>query len=232
MVNQFGFKRKNSNKVLFHFDSLVDLHLAVVYALQKDYPSGGSVPSINYSFLHQSHAELKSHRVYDIGTSVIQECFNEPLKDKWEIVYLSYKENQFDRIIQDAPITLMLKLIAAYSRVGRGTTSTSIFCENEAQLKVARGMIKTLPANIIMTDPKNVDLNQYARFIIGDINDLKLFNKPKYTHLAVLNYGSNLQISGGITNIPQKYVKLYGFTNQFEIIDAYRDVQPLKEKET
>ena len=75
-MNQIGFaKRKNSNKVLFHFDSLVDLHLAVVYALQKDYPSGGSMQSINYSFLHQSRMELKKHRIFDIGKEVIQECF-------------------------------------------------------------------------------------------------------------------------------------------------------------
>ena len=64
--------RRNSTKVLFHFDSLVDLHLAVVYALQKDYPSGWSNPHINYSFLHQSKKDLKQFRVYGIGKNIVQ----------------------------------------------------------------------------------------------------------------------------------------------------------------
>ena len=170
-MNQIGFaKRKNSNKVLFHFDSLVDLHLAVVYALQKDYPSGGSMQSINYSFLHQSRMELKKHRIFDIGKEIIQECFLGNMRDKWQSTYKIYMEEEFDRVISDAPITPMLRLIAAFSRVGRGShVSSSIFCENYNQARITRAMLKTIPADIIVGQPEKIDLNQYARVILGDI---------------------------------------------------------------
>ena len=222
-MNQIGFaKRKNSNKVLFHFDSLVDLHLAVVYALQKDYPSGGSMQSINYSFLHQSKIELKKHRIFDIGKDIIQECFLGPMRDKWQSTYKIYMEEEFDRVISDAPITPMLRLIAAFSRVGRGShVSSSIFCENYNQARIARAMLKTIPADIIVGQPEKIDLNQYARVILGDIRDIDIFTSPKYTHITVLNYGCNLQLVNGVPQLLQDYVKKWDPTNQFEIIDSY-----------
>ena len=222
-MNQIGFaKRKNSNKVLFHFDSLVDLHLAVVYALQKDYPSGGSIPVINYSFLHQSKAELKKHRIFDIGKEIVQECFLGYMRDNWQSTYHIYMEDEFDRIIQDAPITPMLRLIAAYSRVGRGNlVSTSIYCENVAQMRIAKGLLKTIKADVIIGHPEKIDLSEYARVVLGDIGDIDLFNPPKYTHIAVLNYGCNLQLVNGVPQLLQDYVKKWDPTNQFEIIDSY-----------
>ena len=222
-MNQIGFaKRKNSNKVLFHFDSLVDLHLAVVYALQKDYPSGGSMQSINYSFLHQSKMELKRHRIFDIGKEVIQECFLDYMRDNWQSTYQIYMTEEFDRVISDAPITPMLRLIAAFSRVGKGShVSSSIFCENYNQARIARAMLKTIPADIKIGQPEKIDLNQYARVILGDIRDIDVFTSPKYTHIAVLNYGCNLQLVNGVPQLLQDYVKKWDPTNQFEIIDSY-----------
>ena len=52
--------------------------------------------------------------------------------------------------------------------------------------------IKTLNVRIIKEDPKKIDLNSFARFIIGDIHDMDEFNLPQYLHIAVLNYGCNL----------------------------------------
>ena len=133
--------RRNSTKVLFHFDSLVDLHLEVVYALQKDYPSGGSNPHINYSFLHQSKKDLKQFRVYGIGKNIVLECFkSEPMRERYQSVIKTYLEDEFDQVIQDAPITMMLRLVAAFCRVKDKAVIPYIFCEDERQVRIARSL--------------------------------------------------------------------------------------------
>ena len=216
-------KRRNSSRVLFHFDSLVDLHLAVVYALQKDYPSGGLNPRINYSFLHQSKQALKQERVFGIGKNVVQECFNGSLRDSYQTIYESYINNQFRSVIGKAPITMMLRLIAGYSRAGGGIVSTTVVCSNDEQAEVAKGIIKTLPTRIVVGEDK-VELNDYARVILGDVRDLDLFKRPQCVHIAVLNYGSNLQVVGNQPVILPEYVLKYGDVNEFQVIDSYTDV--------
>lgn len=219
--------RRNSTKVLFHFDSLVDLHLAVVYALQKDYPSGGSNPHINYSFLHQSKKDLKQFRVYGIGKNIVQECFkSKTMRDSYQTVIDAYLDDEFDRVIQDAPITMMLRLIAAFSRVKDKAVIPYIFCEDERQVRIARSLIKTLNVKIIKEDPKKIDLNSFARFIIGDIHDMDEFNLPQYLHIAVLNYGCNLQVVDKLPIVNREFANRYGLTNSIEVIDSYRDVTP------
>lgn len=216
-------KRQNSNQVLFHFDSLVDLHLAVVYALQKDYPSGGLNPCINYSFLHQSKQDLKQERVFGFGKNVVQECFKGSLRDSYQTVYQSYIEEQFDTTIGLAPLTLMLRLIAGFSRAGKGLVTSTVVCSNDKQASVAKKLIKTLPAKIIVGEDK-VEINDYARVILGDVRDIDLFKRPQCVHITVLNYGSNLQVVGDQPVILPEYVLKYGDVNEFQIIDSYTDV--------
>lgn len=216
-------RRQNSNRVLFHFDSIVDLHLAVVYALQKDSPSGGLNPHINYSFLHQSRQSLKQERVFGIGKNVVQECFKGSLRDSYQTVYETYVNDRFDSTIGKAPITLMLRLIAGYSRAGGGLVSSTIVCSNDKQAEVAKKIIKTLPATILVGEDR-VEVNDYARLIIGDVRDLDLFKRPQCVHITVLNYGSNLQVVGDQPVILPEYVLKYGDVNEFQVIDSYTDV--------
>ena len=232
MVSHFRGMRANSTKVLFHFDSLVDLHLAVVYALQKDFPSGGSNQCINYSFLHQSKKDLIHHRVFDIGKNVVEECFLGTLRDKYQTIYQSYIEDEFDRVIQDAPITLMLRLLAAYGRIGKkdNAVQSFIFCRNQAEENVARGLLKTIPTQYIVGNADKLDLRPFARIIVGDVRDLDEFKVPQFLHITVLNYGCNLQVVKGSAFVLPEYMAKYGENNQFEIIDSYRFESKEKEK--
>lgn len=218
-------RRQNSNKILFHFDSLVDFHLAVVYSLQKDYPSGGSNPSIDYYFLHQTRQELTQFRVFGIGKNIVQECFNPPVKNSYDAIYQSYISDRFDTTIQKAPITNILRMMATIGKVGKGAYVKSyLYCENDVQARIARSIIKSIPVEVLVDDPKNIDLNEYARFIIGDIRDMDAFNPPQCLHIAVLNYGSNLQIVGKEPVLVPEYVIKYGDVNIFQVIDAYNNV--------
>lgn len=221
------FKRENSNKVLFQFDSIFDLQLAVVHALQEDYPPGGSVHSINYSFLHQSNHDLKQHRVYDIGQNIIQNCFLGPMRDKYQSTYKLYLEDDFDRVIEKAPITSLIRLISAYTRFGtRSKVEPVIFCNDVKEKRIVERVFKTLPIKIIIGNIESINLNDYARIVLGDVRTIDNYNKPEYVHIAVLNYADNFQIVNNQAVIIPEYILKYGDTNIFEIIDSYRDVIP------
>ena len=62
------------------------------------------------------------------------------------------------------------------------------------------------------------------RLIVGDIRDLDRYKPFDCTHIAVLNYGSNLQLIDHDVILLREYVIQWGDTNQFEIIDSYNDV--------
>ena len=188
--------RKNSNNVLFEFDSLVDLHLAVVRALQKDFPSGGSLPSINYSFLHQSDVELMKARMFCIGKNLIQECLYGNSRDEYETIYNSYLNDDWGATVSLAPITSIPKLIHSFNATCNGVIKCHILCHNARETDVARTVLKGLDVKFLETTEDQIDLKTYARVVVGDIKDIDLFKTPEFMHLAILNYGSNLQIVG------------------------------------
>lgn len=214
---------RNSNKVLFTFDSLVDLHLAVVKALQKDFPSGG--PSINYSFLFQTDKDLKQKRVFDIGKNVVQECFTGTARKSYETIYKSYIVDRFDETIQHAPITLMPKLIGGYSTFGN-YIRCYVLCETESQENIAKNILKKFPdVTYLRMKPEDVDINDFARVIVGDVKDIDLFKSPECVYIGILNYGSNLQVVKGKVLIRPEYIVKYGDINTLQIVDSYSDVE-------
>ena len=52
------------------------------------------------------------------------------------------------------------------------------------------------------------------------------FNLPQYLHIAVLNYGCNLQVVDKLPIVNREFANRYGLTNSIEVIDSYRDVTP------
>lgn len=217
-------KRKNSHQCLFEFNSLVDMHLGVVMALQKDFPSGGLLPTINYSFLHQSLDELKQFRMFAYGKNVVQECFAGSAKQSYETIYKTYCDKKISYDL--APHTLLVKLVKMYNKTG--FIKSTILCHSPFEYDMATSIFGSLQNCVIVpnANEKSIDVNEFARIHIGDIRDLDLFNPFDCTHIAVLNYGSNLQVMHHINDVTllSDYVIRYGDTNVFEIIDSYSGI--------
>ena len=214
-------KRKNSSRLLFDFDTLVDLHLGVVKALQEDYPPG-ELSTVNYSFLHQPFEKLKQFRVFGYGKNVVQECFKGKPKESFTSIYETYLNQK--RVYNRAPRTLIPRLIRVYGNSGfiKSTVLTHNVFEYQTASEILHGCNNcTIVQN---ANEKTIDVNQFARIHIGDIHDLDRYNPFDCTHIAVLNYGSNLQLIDHDVILLREYVIQWGDTNQFEIIDSYNDV--------
>lgn len=217
-------KRQNSTDCLFEFDSLVDMHLGVTMALQKDFPSGGHLPSINYSFLHQSIEELKQFRVFGYGKNIVQECLAGKARDSYRVIYESYCNKRISYEL--APHTLLIKLVKMYAKTG--FIRSTILCHTPFEYETIRSIFSDTDGCTIIqnANEKSICVNDYARIHLGDIHDLDLFNPFDCVHIAILNYGSNLQIMHHMNDIVllKDYVIRYGDTNIFEIIDSYSDI--------
>ena len=73
--------------------------------------------------------------------------------------------------------------------------------------------------------PEDVDINSFARVIVGDVEDIDLFNSPQCVYIGILNYGSNLQVVKGKVLIRPEYIIKYGDINTLQIVDSYSDVE-------
>ena len=219
---------KSSNKrLLFEFDSLIDLHLGVVKALQEDYPPGESSSSktINFSFLHQSLDKLKQFRVYGYGKNIVQECFLGTARNSYETIYKSYLEDE--RVYRLAPVTVIPRLIRVFSVTGFITCD--IITHNELEYKTAMQIFpvknRSKAINIIRGSSSDLNINNYSRIHMGDIRDLDNYNDFDCTYIAILNYGSNLQLITHDVILLREYIVRFGDTNQFQLIDSYTDVE-------
>ena len=217
-----GGSRKNSQKLFFEFDSLVDLDLGTVLALQEDYPPG-ELFTINYSFLHQSLDGLKQARVFLYGRDVVQECFKDKnIRASYQTIKDTYRNQK--RVYNLAPRTALVNYVKVCCNTG--FLHCTILCHNQFEFETAMDLLGHTPnCSIAVGKEKNYDINDYARVHVGDIHELDLFNPFDCTHLAVLNYGSNLQVMDHDVILLREYIIKYGDTNVFEIIDSYINVK-------
>ena len=215
--------RQNSNKCLFEFDSLVDVQLGIVLALQKEYPSGGFLKTINYSFLHQPLEQLKQFRVFGYGRNIIQECFNGKVRDSYQTIIDQYRMRK--ETYDLAPRTLIPRMIKMFSK--SGFIKSVVLCHTQFEYQKAQEILNGLDNISIIKNAKESDINvnEYARIHLGDIRDLDKFNPFDCTHISILNYGSNLQLIRHDVILLREYIIKYGDTNIFEIIDSYSYIE-------
>ena len=222
MATELRPRRQNSNKLLFEFDSLVDIDLGIVLALQEDYPPG-ELSTINYSFLHQSLPELKQARVFLYGRDVVQECFlTDNTRKSYQAMKDYYKTQK--KVYEKAPITSLVRLIKVYGQTN--FIQSLVLCHSQFELETANKLLGNTPGCTIKIGKESeIDVNTYARIHLGDIHQLDKFNEFDCTHIAILNYGSNLQLIDHDVILLRDYVIRFGDTNIFEIIDSYTDVE-------
>lgn len=217
-----GQSRKFSNSILFEFDTLVDLKIGLVKALQEDFPPGGpSNQILNFSFLHHNDEDqLKVIHTFNTE-DILARSFVPKYKEMSESIYLDYLRDQYSRIIDLSPITNMVRLINTYNKTGYITSR--IICKRDEEEAFVKKVIRE--PKIIRTDSeKSIDIKEYARIIISNIDDMKLFNINKMIgmHITVLNYAENFIITEeGVKTIDPRYIIGFSDLNEFEFLDPY-----------
>lgn len=222
-------KRKNSNDIIFTFDSLIDIEIGVVYAIIDDYLYDGDRTNqyINYPFLDLVAFDEefpKMIRMRDIGENIVQQCFLGKARDEFLDIYLQYISNDYERIIKLAPKTDMVRLINQYARTG--FIKSTVVCRNDLEVKYAKEFTNGKCIIKQVKQYTEVDLTGFARVVIANISDILQFRGLKLMHIAVLNYACNFTIE--LQNnkevrmlLPQAVMPLWDI-NEFEVMNPYR----------
>lgn len=216
--------RENNNNVLFTFDSVVDISLGIILALQKDFPSGGST-FLDYSFLSKSPKEMQEQRRILYGEDIVERCFLPEYRDKAAAITRAYRTE--DRVIQFSPVNpAVLSLIHSFTHYSDQSIRVTLLGETQLETRSLRRMLEhrcpTIRYVTSAIDDPNLNLSAYGRVVFGDFKMLdKLANPPKFRHLTILNYGSNLQLVDGKPIIMPEYLIKYGDINQIELLDLY-----------
>ena len=214
--------RQHRTDVLFEFDTLFDLQIGTVKALQKDFLSGGFNPHINFSFLENETEEtLKVHRVYDLEESIISQSLLGEAKQSASSIFSDYLREDYNRIIELSPITHMVRLIKMYAKTS--IIHPYIICKNEVEERWVREITSNL-GNIIRVDTeKEIDLSNYAKLFLSNIHDILGFKHVECITISVLNYGQNFTLIEEAEDrvlLPHIVIMLSDI-NQFEVIEPY-----------
>lgn len=214
--------REFSNSILFEFDTLIDLHIGVVKALQNEFlHSGGFNPNINYSFLSiETEDSLKSHRLLDLDYDIIQESFLGEARESYKEIYLDFIDKEYDKIIELSPKTEISRLIHAYDRAG--FIQSFILCKNQTEVNWTREIVGNKARTLLIDSEKKIKLSSYARLCLSNIFDITRFKNVESIHIMILNYAENFTLTKKNDRILRpEMIVLLGDVNEFEIIDPY-----------
>lgn len=215
-----GKPREYNNNILFEFDTLLDLQIGVVKALQEDFlPGGSSNPYLNYFFLKSaSDEDLKERHVLDIENGLIEMCLSKDQRDSANQIYLDYIKEHYKRIIELSPRTDIVRLLKVYSI--NGYIKTAVVCRTKEEIE----FVKSLDVNTTIVDGNNPIYlkNNYARIVISHITDILRYKDLECMHIAVLNYAENFTVVDNDRVIIPHFIVLLGDNNDFEIIEPYK----------
>lgn len=210
------------NSILFDFFSIVDKELSALKYIFKNYDYFKSLNILNIDKIDQlskmSIDDLKLERMYGCK-DIFESIFN---TNKNHRMMLKYFYDKYENFILDDKEYLVftdsLRLILAYSKAADGVIKSTVLCENDMQKSVVDKYI--LHARPVISDKKSIDLNLYARLVVGDIYDAANYNIDNPNSLVVMNFRDNFK-SDDINNLIPELVISLGDISSISICVAY-----------
>ena len=209
------------NSILFDFFSVVDKELSALKYIFKNYDYFKSLDILNIDKVDHlskmSIDNLKLERMYGCN-DIFESIFN---TDKNHRMMLKFFYDKYENFILDKEylvFTDSLKLISAYSKAADGIIKSTILCEDDIQKTIVDKYI--LYAKPIIADKKSIDLNLYARLVVGDIYDAANYNIDNPNSLVVMNFRDNFK-NDDINNLIPELVISLGDISAISICVAY-----------
>lgn len=211
------------NSVLFEFYSIVDKELSALLYIFDNEDYFKPLDLFDFDKIEVlkklSIGDLKEERMYgciDIFKSIIRQ------KEKNHRILLKYFYDKYEsEILQKKYMVFTdnIKLISAYSKVADGIIRSTILCENETQKKIVNNFI-TQVKTIVVSDRSSVDVNDYARIVVGDFFDALKYNIENPNSIMVMNFRDNFA-DDDISNLIPELVISLGDISDISICTAY-----------
>lgn len=217
--------RKNSNSILFTFDSLVDFKLGVVNYLRK-HVDGFDPQYMDKRFLESDNEDhLKDARMNRMDLDPIKMCFRGKAKDSSTELSLQIMEEYYPEVLELSPETNMVRLINVYNMFKIVKTTVACFTNQEEDW-VREKFNDTVYIKRVKSYGE-IDISKYARVVVSNINDLLTFKKVFMRHLCILNYTENFMMGENPTTHEEEKMLLPNVAlvlsddNVIEIMDPY-----------
>lgn len=211
------------NSILFEFYSIVDKELsALLYIFDnEEYFRPLNLFDFNqiYKLKALSIDDLKEERMYgcvDIFKSIITD------KEKNHRVILEYFYDKYESDILQKKYMVFTdnqKLISAYNKVADGIIRSTVLCENETQKNIVNNFI-TQVKTMVTSDRSSIDMNNFARIVVGDFFDALKYNIETPNSIMVMNFRDNFE-DDDISNLIPELVISLGDISNISIYTAY-----------
>lgn len=206
-MNNRNQNEKKRNRVLFDFESIVDVKLSYINHLKsiRTRPEG-----VDNMALRDSMENFKFRRMY-VSTDIISSVFKDGKSP--EDPNLLHPKN---------PIFTSMKLLVSESlNTGAGIIRPTVLCKDQFQERIIKNTIPSVRTLIgLRSQVKTIN---FSRIVLGDINHILDFKNPVTVDFMILNFRENM--SEEDREIIGKVAFLYGDVNEFTIVKAYPEIE-------
>lgn len=202
------------NSVLIDFDAIVDYKIGLVrFFKRNEY----RMEHLNKDYINNSTDRFRIDRIFNVE-DIVKLALDQYAAQNYEELTKQFlnSEHEFDiyTFSTFTAVYRMAKVLISNSEVMKLT----IYCRNKTQKQFIDIILPK--ANVILCDPKKVDLSVYGKLILGRIESLDEFNKPNMMNISIVGFRENFE-KDNPKNLKLKYIATYGDTNEFTIVDSY-----------
>lgn len=211
---------KGFNSILFDFDSIVDYQLTVLMWMSKWFKHDTLKEQSGFdidAFMDKSIAQLKFEHCNGATDLFHTYIDSDEHISEIEEMALTHKE----LVLTQAIFTDTSDLIKAYRKAGSGTVKTAIRCSDDIEMSVIMNHYP-FTTTIECDMRKEIDMQKYGRFIIGNYTDAFQYRLTEPKSIGVLNFRENFRDDDITLFRPELVIRL-GDINSIEVVSAYRE---------
>ena len=198
MENSKSNNDKKRNRILFDFESIVDIKLSAV----RKYITESTGYPIND---------------FELGTYKFNRMNS--MKDVLDGIDIS----EYDLLHPDYPVfTSMRVLLNRFMRDYTGIISPKVLCKDAIQQRIIKDSFPNVKTLVGTRD--QVKTINFARIVVGEAKHILEFKNPITVDFMMLNYRENFTKEDSSIIDPDVLIKI-GDVNRFTIIKAYPDIQ-------
>ena len=227
--------RENSNTILFTFDSLIDVSSGVVRFLQNTIDEY-SPELINYDrIVNFDEYLIKYDRMDSKGDDFLKDCFLGEAAESYKEIVEDILDKHAEEVYSLAYSTDMKRMIKQFAKTG--FIRSIALVDNDLQAREVNKRFKELTSVIVEPKHDKVKLDNIARIVLGDIEDIYTFRHVTNLHIAVIGYPENFvplkndQTEEDEYSLRPEILFLYGNTNKFELMLPYNQLELLLQQE-
>lgn len=196
---------RKRNRILFDFESIVDVKLSHIYDLKKYH---GIVKGVDLIALEDDIKEFKYRRIH---------VYEDPIKR----IYGGHPPKDLNLHIMRNPVFTTMKTLAReYLIKAAGLIYPTVLCKDRYQERIIKNSVGDI--RTLIGSRSQVKTINFSRIVLGDINHLDEFKDPITVDFMILNFRENMMENDPM--ILKDIALKYSDVNSFTIANAYNDV--------